>query len=229
MWLNLIFKVLLYLILDGSDDSLDDFLYSRELLNRRELLILQINPCCLQHVHAFLENGMWSQLNAEFLKETLSQDRYEDVLSVRLGLTVDRWGDTKLDGESAFPPDWLLYLFLLFFLPRVLLHDATAPHGIVFHRLLPAELSLGPLEMLVLGGRVIISEDVEIGFKYLLGQFLVPENGLFRELSEFVGHVLLKQVDLLQELEPLGITNVDILKTLDDILSHQADLILQLG
>jgi hypothetical protein len=41
--------------------------------------------------------------------------------------------------------------------------------------------------------------------------------------------VLLKQVDLLQELEPLGIANVDILKTLDDILSHQADLILQLG
>jgi hypothetical protein len=145
---------------------------------------------------------------------------------VRLGLTVDRWGDTKLDGESAFPPDWLLHLLLQFFLPRVLFHDATAPHCIVFHRLLPAELSLSPLEMLVLGGRVIISEDVEIGFKYLLGQLLVPENGLFRELTEFVGHVLLKQVDLLQELEPLGITNVHILKTLDDILSHQADLVL---
>jgi hypothetical protein len=41
--------------------------------------------------------------------------------------------------------------------------------------------------------------------------------------------VLLKQVDLLQELEPLGVANVYILKTLDNILSHQADLVLQLG
>jgi hypothetical protein len=148
---------------------------------------------------------------------------------VRLGLDLDRLGDTKLYGESAFPPDWLLDLLLQFFLPRVLFHDATAPHGIVFHGLLPAEFSLAPLELLVLGGRVIIYEDVEISFKYLLGQFLIPENGLFRELSEFVGHVLLKQVDFLQELEPLGVANVDILKTLDDILSHQADLVLQLG
>jgi hypothetical protein len=93
---------------------------------------------------------------------------------VRLGLTVNGRGDTKLDGESAFPSDWLLHLLLQFLLPRVLFHDATAPHGIVFHRLLPAELSLAPLELLVLGGRVIICEDVEIGFKYLLGQLLVP-------------------------------------------------------
>jgi hypothetical protein len=63
----------------------------------------------------------------------------------------------------------------------------------------------------------------------LLSQLLVPQNGLFRELPEFVGHVLLKQVDLLQELEPLGVTNIDILKTLDDFFSHQADLVLQLG
>jgi hypothetical protein len=76
VWFDLIFKVLFYLILDGSDHSLDDVLYSWELLNRRELLILQINPCCLQHVHAFLENGMRSQLNAQFLKEILGQDRH---------------------------------------------------------------------------------------------------------------------------------------------------------
>jgi hypothetical protein len=148
---------------------------------------------------------------------------------VSLGFEVDRWGDTKLYREFAFPPDWLLHLLLQFFLPRVLFHDTTAPHGIVFHRLLPSEFSLAPLELLVLGGRVIIYEDVEIGFKYLLCQLLVPENGLFWELPEFVGHVLLKQVDLLQELEPLGVANVYILKTLDNILSHQADLVLQLG
>ena len=109
-----------------------------------------------------------------------------------LGLDVDRGRDTELNGELAFPPDRLLHLLLQLFLPRVLFHDATASHGIVFHGLLPAELSLGPLEVLVLGGRVIIYEDVEIGLKYLLCQLLVPENGLFRELSEFVGHVLLK-------------------------------------
>jgi hypothetical protein len=148
---------------------------------------------------------------------------------VCLGLDVDRGRDTELNGEFAFPPDRLLHLFLQLFLPRVLFHDATAPHGIVFHGLLPTELSLGPLEVLVLGGRVIIYEDVEIGLKYLLGQLLVPENGLFRELPEFVGHVLLEKVDLLKELKPLGVANVDILKTLDDIFSHQADLILQLG
>jgi hypothetical protein len=76
VWLDLIFKVLFYLVLDGSDHGLDDFLDSRELPYRRELLILQINPCCLQHVHAFLENGMWSQLYAQFLEETLGQDRH---------------------------------------------------------------------------------------------------------------------------------------------------------
>ena len=147
-----------------------------------------------------------------------------------LRLDVDCWGDTKLDWEFALSSDWLLHLLLLFFLLRVLFHDATSPHGIVFHhRLLPVEFSLALLELLVLGGRVLIYEDVEICFKYLLGQLLVPENGLFRELPEFVGHVLLEQVDLLQELEPLGITHVDILKTLDDIFSHQADLVLQLG
>ena len=110
-----------------------------------------------------------------------------------LGLDVDRGRDTELNGELAFPPDRLLHLLSRqLFLPRVLFHETSAPHGIVFHGLLPAELSLGPLEVLVLGGRVIIYEDVEIGLKYLLCQLLVPENGLFRELSEFVGHVLLK-------------------------------------
>jgi len=98
---------------------------------------------------------------------------------VCLGLDVDRRRDTKLNRELAFPSDRLLNLLLQLFLPRVLFHDATAPHGIVFHGLLPAEFSLGPLEMLVLGGRVIIYEDVEIGLKYLLCQLLVLEDGLF--------------------------------------------------
>jgi len=74
VWLDLIFKVLFYLALDGSDHSLNNFLDFRELLDRRELLILQIDPRCLQHVHALLEYSMWGQLDAEFLEETLGQD-----------------------------------------------------------------------------------------------------------------------------------------------------------
>ena len=76
MWLDLIFKVLFNLALDGSDHSLDDFLDFRELPDLRELLILQIDPRCLQNVHALLEYGMWGQLDAEFLEETLGQDRH---------------------------------------------------------------------------------------------------------------------------------------------------------
>ena len=74
MWLDLIFKVLFNLALDGSDNSPDDFLDFRELPDRREFLILQIDVRCLQHAHAFLEYGMWGQLDAEFLEETLGQD-----------------------------------------------------------------------------------------------------------------------------------------------------------
>jgi hypothetical protein len=126
----------------------------------------------------------------------------------------------------VFPPSWLL---LQFFLPRVLLNEVTAPHRFVFNRLSAADFRLALLELLVLRGRINFFEDFEIGIIYFLGQLRVPENGLFRELTELFGHVLLKQVDLLQELEPLGVANVDILKTLDNILSHQADLALQLG
>ena len=50
-----------------------------------------------------------------------------------LGLDVDRRRDTELNGELAFPPDRLLNLLFQLFLPRDLFHDATAPHGIVFH------------------------------------------------------------------------------------------------